>query len=137
MAAQYVILSDVDEARKIQRICMRLYLLPKKGRNTGGGRHVEAPSSPPTPDAHPVPGWDTRYASFVSHPSGDGRLAMKVKSDLIEFLQNKPGRLPPSDRTWLQNKLSGAAELTSDWETDMGAYSEIVANTEVAPEPEP
>lgn len=131
---KYLVFADRAEARKMQRALMRLMELPKKGVHFGGGRHVSMPESPADPDARSIKGYTTRHVDFVRHPS-DGRFAVRVTQELRDVWRDHKDRLTTAQRTWVQNRLVGEADLGDDWETDDGEGSlEVRENEEVRPE---
>lgn len=112
--------NDLVGAKRMQRVAMALFDLPSKGRHTGRGRHVAMKMRRPPPQSLRVPGWGTRYRLFVKHPADDGRLAMRLKQDLLDQFAAHPEKLTPADQTWLQDQIDNAIELDNSWLTDEG-----------------
>lgn len=132
---KYLVFADRAEARKMQRALMRLMQLPKKGEHVGGGRHVAMPDAPNDSNARSIKGYTTRHVDFVRHPSNDGRFAVRVTRKLRDAWRDHKDRLTDAQRSWVQSRLVGEADLDDGWKTDDGEGNfEVHESEEVRPE---
>lgn len=113
---QAIILADVTEARKFQRLVFWLMDLPRAGVHVGGGIHADIGAAP-DPSVLDAPGWTTREVRFVRHPI-DGRFAVRVTPDLRAAWLAKRNQVRPVVRTWVLDRLATESELAADWLTN-------------------
>jgi len=129
------------EAPQFAKLAMFLFDLPVKGTHVGGGIHVPMPDTAPNPCPFSLAGWSTRPFQWIANNSNTGAagdlFAVRVTQQIQDLWQAKKSQLTPGQRTFVQNHLDSAADLSADpaWQTTVQGQQVLVEGVDFVPDP--